>query len=80
LKRFNIIVCQLASLSIPISRTKAVVRPIRSHDLCHTAASIMLGHGILVILVSRILGHTKASVTLDIYGHLIGTTRRGWQR
>ena len=36
----------------------------------HTAATVMLNHGIPVLVVSRILGHAKASTTLDIYGHL----------
>ena len=42
---------------------------IRSHDLRHTAASLMLNHGIPVIVVSRRLGHSNASVTLNIYAH-----------
>ena len=44
---------------------------IRFHDLRHTAASLMLNHGIPPIIVSRRLGHSKVSITLDIYGHLI---------
>jgi len=44
---------------------------IRFHDLRHTAASLMLNHGIAPIIVSRRLGHAKPSITLDIYGHLI---------
>jgi integrase len=44
---------------------------IRFHDLRHTAASLLLNHGIPVIIVSRRLGHAKPSITLDIYGHLI---------
>jgi integrase len=43
----------------------------RFHDLRHTAASLMLNHGIPVIVASRRLGHAKASTTLDIYGHLL---------
>jgi integrase len=43
---------------------------IRFHDLRHTAASLMLNNGVPPIVVSRILGHSKPSVTLDIYGHL----------
>ena len=31
----------------------------------------MLNHGIPVIVVSRRLGHAKASTTLNIYGHLL---------
>ena len=45
--------------------------PIRFHDLRHTAASIMLTHGTPPIIVSHRLGHSKPSITLDIYGHLI---------
>ena len=43
---------------------------IRFHDLRHTTASMLLNHGVPVIVVSRILGHSKSSVTLDLYGHL----------
>lgn len=46
---------------------------IRFHDLRHTAASLMLNNGVPVIVVSRRLGHSKASITLDVYGHLIPT-------
>jgi integrase len=44
---------------------------IRFQDLRHTAASIMLKHNIHVITECHILGHSKPSVTLDTYGHLI---------
>ena len=50
---------------------KAGVKKIRFHDLRHTAASLMLNHGVPVIVVSKILGHSKTSTTLDIYGHII---------
>jgi len=50
---------------------KTGVPPIRFHDLRHTAASLMLNHGVPVIVASRRLGHAKPSITLDIYGHLI---------
>jgi integrase len=49
---------------------RAGVPKIRFHDLRHTCASLMLNNGIPVIVVSRILGHSKPSITLDIYGHL----------
>ena len=45
--------------------------PIRFHDLRHTAASLMLNNNIAPIVVSRSLGHSKASITLDVYGHLM---------
>ena len=44
---------------------------VRFHDLRHTAASIMLNRNVPPLVVSRILGHSKPSTTLDIYGHLI---------
>lgn len=44
---------------------------IRFHDLRHTAASLMLASGRPIINVSRQLGHSKPSTTLDIYGHLV---------
>jgi integrase len=44
---------------------------IRFHDLRYTAASLMLNHGISPIIVSRRLGHSKVSITLDTYGHLM---------
>jgi integrase len=50
---------------------EAGLRKIRFHDLRHTAASLMLNHGIPVLVVSKVLGHSKPSTTLDIYGHLI---------
>ena len=50
---------------------RAGLPEIRFHDLRHTAASLMLNHGIPVIIVSRRLGHAKPSITLDIYGHLV---------
>jgi len=44
---------------------------IRFHDLRHTAATLMLNYGVSPIVVSKILGHSKPSVTMDIYGHLL---------
>ena len=43
---------------------------IRFHDLRHTAASLMLNHGVPVIVASKRLGHSQPSTTLDVYGHL----------
>lgn len=51
--------------------SEAGLPKIRFHDLRHTAASLMLNHGIPLLVISRILGHSKPSVTLDIYGHLL---------
>lgn len=56
---------------------KAGVPKIRFHDLRHTAASLMLNSGIPVIIVSKRLGHSSVSVTLDTYGHFIPEMQQG---
>ena len=48
----------------------AGVPKVRFHDLRHTAASLMLNHRLPVIVVAKVLGHSKPSVTYDIYAHL----------
>ena len=42
------------------------------HALRHTHASMLINAGIDILTISRRLGHSKASVTLDVYGHLVG--------
>ena len=44
---------------------------IRMHDLRHSYASSMLRLGIPVTTVSTMLGHSSATVTLDVYGHCL---------
>jgi integrase len=44
---------------------------LRFHDHRYSVANLMLNTGIPVIIVSRRLGHSRPSVTLDVYGHLI---------
>jgi integrase len=56
---------------------KAGIPKVRFHDLRHTAASLMLNNGIPVIVVSKILGHSKPSITLDTYGHLYNEMQGG---
>jgi integrase len=43
------------------------------HDLRHTAASLWIAAGIDIKTVSAWLGHSTAKLTLDTYGHLMGT-------
>jgi integrase len=50
---------------------------IRFHDLRHTSASLMVNHNIPIIVVSRRLGHSKVSIKLDIYAHLIPEMQEG---
>ena len=41
-----------------------------TYELRHTAASLAIHSGANVKTVQRMLGHTSAAMTLDIYGHL----------
>lgn len=41
------------------------------HAFRHTFATVMLARGVPVLEVSRILGHTNATTTLNMYGHAI---------
>jgi integrase len=49
---------------------------LRPHDLRHTAASLMLRRGVPVEVVSKILGHSKVSITLDIYRHVLESEKK----
>lgn len=42
---------------------------IRFHDLRHTGASLLISAGLDVETVKKRLGHSRASTTMDIYGH-----------
>jgi integrase len=51
-------------------RTDAGVTHGSWHTLRHSAASTLLRSGVPMIVVSRLLGHAKIQITLDLYGHL----------
>jgi integrase len=44
---------------------------VQFHALRHTHASIAIRAGVDVLTISRRLGHSSASMTLDVYGHLM---------
>lgn len=48
----------------------AGVKQIRIHDFRHSCASFLIQRGASIVLVSKYLGHSKISVTLDTYTHL----------
>jgi len=56
--------CQQADPSFPT---------ITAHSLRHTAASLAISAGANVMAVQRMLGHAKASMTLDVYADLFDT-------
>lgn len=41
------------------------------HALRHSHASLLIRAGVDILTISRRLGHSKAAITLDVYGHLI---------
>ena len=50
--------------------------PLRFHDLRHTFAShLIVDLGLDVAQVSRILGHARITITLDVYTHLFDGAR-----
>lgn len=50
--------------------------PLRFHDLRHTFAShLIVDLGLDVAQVSRIMGHARITITLDIYTHLFDDAR-----
>jgi integrase len=54
----------------PAARRAGLPVILRSHDLRHTAASLLIRQGASVKAVQKTLGHKSAVVTLDRYGHL----------
>lgn len=59
INRYNEL-CENDTMKLPL---------IRLHDLRHTAATLMIAAGADIETVSKRMGHSKASVTLDIYAH-----------
>ncbi|MBC9956524.1 site-specific integrase [Yimella sp. cx-51] len=56
--------------------SEAGVRRIRSHDLRHTCATLLLAQNVSSRIVMELLGHTQLSMTTDLYGHVLPTTLR----
>jgi len=44
---------------------------IRIHDLRHTHATLLLKSGVNIKVISERLGHSRTSITLDIYSHVM---------
>lgn len=48
---------------------RANIRPITLHQFRHSHATLLIQNGIILNEVSKRLGHSKTSTTLDIYSH-----------
>ncbi|MDI6871906.1 MAG: site-specific integrase [Bacillota bacterium] len=51
-------------------------KEIRFHDLRHTHATLLLGQGVHLKVVSERLGHSSVSITGDIYSHVLPTMQQ----
>jgi integrase len=50
---------------------RAGLPKIRSHDLRHTAATLLLREGMHPKYVRELLGHANIAITLDTYSHVL---------
>ena len=76
-----------ADLGVPLARAHALyqanelpadlpdVRRIRLYDLRHTAATPLFERGVPAKAVSEMLGHSKITVTMDTYSHVVPSMR-----
>lgn len=55
----------------PLLRLACLPAEVRFHDLRHTSASLLLGEGVPVPVVSQLLGHADSSITLRVYAHAL---------
>jgi integrase len=55
---------------------KADLPHYRVHDLRHFCASLLLAQGVPLKVVSDLLGHTRISITADLYTHVLPSMRR----
>jgi integrase len=52
------------------SQVRAGVRRQRFHDMRHAFATLLLGAGEEIAVISKMLGHADYSTTVDVYSHL----------
>jgi integrase len=55
---------------------KARIRPVRVHDLRHTAATLLLAQGVDMKTVQATLRHSRMATTADIYSHVTEELQR----
>ena len=53
---------------------------VRFHDLRHTCATLLLGRNVNPEIISEMLGHSSASITLDTYSHVLPDMQDGAAR
>ena len=60
----------------PVLR-RAGLRKIRFHELRHIFASLLIANGEEIVRVSRLLGHSSPTVTLNVYAHMLPSDHYG---
>lgn len=50
---------------------------INPHAFRHSAASIMIAHGVDLVSVASMLGHKDSTITAEVYAHAIEESKRG---
>ena len=56
--------------ALKVAAVRAGLPAVGLHTLRHSAASVMLTHGVPLKVVSEILGHSSIAITGDVYGHV----------
>ena len=56
--------------ALKVAAARAGLPHVGLHTLRHSAASVMLSHGVPLKVVSEILGHSSIAITGDVYGHV----------
>lgn len=73
--RFTSIINQYNAMidSLPAEEAKKYEKlpMIRLHDLRHTFATLLISHGTDIVTVSKLMGHSSPSITMDVYSHLL---------
>src|SRR5690242_3890732 len=61
----------------PHIRSRRLPESFRTYDLRHTHASLLIEQGANPLEIAQRMGHTDASITLRVYGHIFeGAQRR----
>lgn len=55
---------------------KKNLKKIRFHDFRHSHASILIGNGVDIVVVSARLGHSSVDLTFKVYAHLLPSAER----
>jgi len=64
----------------PVAMAAIGMPAVTLHSLRHTHASMLINAGLDILTISRRLGHSSPTITLNVYGHLIhGTDDRAAQ-